>query len=137
MSRRTGIGAALITAVALSMIAAAPAPPPRDRKLVDAIIHVESRGDPEAVNAREDAVGVLQIRPVMVRDVNRIIGREEFTLADRLDEAQSRRMFWVYSNHYSPGAGRETLARRWNGGPRGDSKKSTLPYWRKVRAALE
>ena len=40
--------------------------------LIEAIIYVESRGDIKEHNISEDAVGCLQIRPIMLREVNRL-----------------------------------------------------------------
>ena len=40
--------------------------------VIDAIMEVESSNNDSAYNAREDAVGCLQIRKTMVDDVNRI-----------------------------------------------------------------
>ena len=54
--------------------------------LIAAIIQVESGGDTLAYNAKEDAVGCLQIRPIMVREVNRLVGKDSFTLDDRSEE---------------------------------------------------
>ena len=31
----------------------------------------------------------------------------------------------------------EIVARRWNGGPRGDRKKATIKYWNKVKSHLQ
>jgi soluble lytic murein transglycosylase-like protein len=102
-----------------------------------AIEHVESGGDANAVGDNGLAVGILQIHPTMVEDVNRILGAKEYTLADRLDVERSREMFAVYTNHYTPCLDAEKVARRWNGGPRGDRKRATVKYWRKVSKALE
>ena len=48
-----------------------------EKKLVNAIIMVESRGNDSAVGDRHlvgnEAIGILQIRPIMVREVNRIL----------------------------------------------------------------
>jgi hypothetical protein len=49
--------------------------------LIAAIIQVESGGDTLAYNSKEDAVGCLQIRPIMVREVNRLLGKDSFTLS--------------------------------------------------------
>lgn len=43
-------------------------------ELIDAVILVESGGDERAFNRKENAIGILQIRPIMVRDFNRITG---------------------------------------------------------------
>jgi hypothetical protein len=102
-----------------------------------AIEQVESGGDATAIGDNGLAVGILQIHPTMVDDVNRILGEKEYTLDDRKDVARSREMFAVYSNHYTPCGDAEKVARRWNGGPRGDRKRATMKYWRKVSKALE
>ena len=42
-------------------------------KLIKAIMAVESSGNPNAYNEAEQSAGILQIRPIMVEDVNRIM----------------------------------------------------------------
>ncbi len=105
-------------------------------RLIAAIEMVESGGKADAVGDGGKAVGILQIQPVMVEDVNRILGEDRFTLADRLDAAKSREIFKVYTDHYSAGRTDDVKARRWNGGPRGDRKAATLTYWHKVQKHL-
>ena len=100
--------------------------------LIDAIIYVESRGDSMAYNKREDAVGVLQIRPIMLREVNRLLGYDKYKLSDRWNIAKSKEMFnIVKANIKNPT--NERVARVWNGGYNGNNKKATLPYWYKVK----
>lgn len=105
--------------------------------LIDAIIQVESGGNPYAIGDNGYAVGILQIHPIMVRDVNRIVGYDKYDLNDRYDINKSKEMFWIYTNHYSKDETNEIIARRWNGGPRGDKKESTVQYWNKVKKCLE
>lgn len=107
----------------------------RDLSLLNAMIHVESQGNPAAQGTHGE-VGILQIKPQMVRDVNRILGENRFTLRDRYSPAKSVEIFWIYTDYYSPGARRETIARRWNGGPTGEKNRTTTRYWGKIRAAL-
>ena len=107
----------------------------KDTKLVDAIIHVESRGDSMAYNKRENAVGVLQIRPIMLREVNRLLGYNKYTLKDRWSKAKSIEMFNVIKEHTTNPTD-EKLARNWNGGWNGYKKQSTLKYWNKVKEQL-
>ncbi len=107
----------------------------KDTKLVDAIIYVESRGDSMAHNKREDAVGVLQIRPIMLREVNRLLGYDKYTLKDRWSKAKSIEMFEVIREHTTNPTD-EKLARNWNGGWNGYKKQSTLKYWNKVKEQL-
>jgi len=103
--------------------------------LIEAIIHVESRGDSMAYNSKEDAVGVLQIRPIMVREVNRLLGFDKYTLKDRWSVSKSKEMFNIVRQN-TKDATDEKVARRWNGGGNGDKKKSTLGYWEKVKRQL-
>ena len=103
--------------------------------LIDAIIHVESRGDSMAYNAKEDAVGVLQIRPIMMREVNRLLKENKYTLDDRWSKSKSIEMFNVIKQH-TLNPTNERLARNWNGGWNGYKKKSTLKYWQKVKTQL-
>ena len=107
------------------------------RRTFWAVAFVESRCDPRAVNRSENAVGIAQIRPIMVCDANRIMGREKYTLADRLDVEKSWEMFRLYSRYYAPRGTPEIWARNWNGGPTGSKKKATAGYWQKVKAQME
>ena len=104
-------------------------------RLIEAIIHVESRGDSMAYNAGEDAVGVLQIRPIMMREVNRLLKENKYTLDDRWSKSKSIEMFNVIKQH-TTNPTNEILARNWNGGWNGYKKKSTLKYWQKVKTQL-
>ncbi len=106
------------------------------RRTFWAVALIESVGDPRAVNHREDAVGIVGIRPIMVRDVNRIFGREKYAFADRVDVQKSYEMFRLYSRYYAPRGTPEIWARNWNGGPDGARQACTLAYWLKVQRAL-
>ena len=103
--------------------------------LIDAIIYVESRGNTKAHNIKEDAVGCLQIRPIMLKEVNRLLGYNKYKLADRWSKAKSIEMFNVIKEHTTNPTD-EKLARNWNGGWNGYKKKSTLKYWYKVKEQL-
>jgi hypothetical protein len=107
----------------------------------DAVCQAESRSgrDPRCwVELPTGELGPAQIRPGRVDDVNRIIGREVYTLSDRLDPAKCREMFLISCRHYWPEAGPEQWARHWNGSPsRGPRQAATQGYWSKVRSAME
>jgi len=103
--------------------------------LIDAIIYVESRGDINAHNIKEDAVGCLQIRPIMLREVNRLLGYNKYKLADRWNKEKSIEMFNIIKEH-TKNPTNEKLARNWNGGCYGYKKQSTLKYWYKVKEQL-
>jgi len=100
--------------------------------LIAAIIQVESGGDTLAYNSKEDAVGCLQIRPIMVREVNRLLGEDKYTLKDRWSKAKSIEMFNILRSHLK-GATDEEIARTWNGGYNGKNIPQTMQYWIKVR----
>ena len=111
------------------------------QKVVIGMIKVESNGNDSAYNKSEEAVGCLQIRPIMVREVNRILkkqGKEHrFKMKDRWDRNKSLDMFWVWKDYHHPNSEDEVIARNWNGGPNGYVKKSTEKYWEKVSSCLE
>jgi hypothetical protein len=104
--------------------------------LLSALIMVESSNNDSAYNAREDAVGCLQIRRTMVDDVNRILKRQKsdirFTYDDRWLRNKSIKMFDIYCKHYGLITAEE-IARCWNGGPRGMNNPLTVNYWKKVQ----
>jgi hypothetical protein len=110
---------------------------------IDAVIEVESGGDDSAYNKRERAVGCLQIRPIALREVNRLLegyGVDgKYTLDDRYDRGRSIEMFSIMAEevdcceNLSEDEFFEIVARRWNGGYRGARKKSTIKYWEKVK----
>ena len=102
-----------------------------------AICQVESNNDPNAIGDNGNAVGIAQIWPICVDDVNRIVGEQRYTYADRYDPEKSRQMFWLYVRHYKPKGTWEQWSRIWNGGPKGHLKKATVKYWAKVKGALQ
>lgn len=132
---KKGSNMVTVAAIVAMSLAQPSATWPRSQ-LIAAIIQVESSGNDRAIGDKGTAVGPLQIRPILVDDVNRIVGEKRFTLTDRTDRAKSIEMFRIYSRHYSFGKTDEVIARRWNGGPSGDRKSGTLKYWRKVQSAL-
>lgn len=106
------------------------------KALIAALMMVESGGDATAIGDGGAAVGVLQIHPAIVQDLNR--WGYAFKLVDRLDPVKSVRMAEIWLTRWcGSGASYEKLARCWNGGPRGYAKASTLAYWKKVRLELK
>ncbi len=95
--------------------------------------------DGKVVYAKEyKAIGAYQLHKIYVDDVNKILGEDRYTYADRWDADKSREMVRIYTEHYGQWAifDFEVLARIHNGGPDGWKKESTLPYWEKVKAEL-
>jgi len=113
---------------------------------VNAVIYVESRGNDSAYHKKEKAVGCLQIRPIMVREVNRILRKHKvnlkFEMDDRWNRQKSIDMFDIMAEEVECCLGLsqleffEIVARKWNGGPRGHKKKSTKIYWERVQKEL-
>jgi hypothetical protein len=112
-------------------------------KLVRALIQVESSGNDSCVGDKHmiiPSIGCLQIRPIMVREVNRILkiqqSNKRFRYKDRWSRNKSIEMFNIWKDHYHSESSDEVIARCWNGGPRGWEKKSTIKYWNKVKKYL-
>jgi len=114
-------------------------------ELVRALIMVESRGNDSAVGDRHlvgnEAVGALQIRPIMVREVNRILRIQKidkrFKLKDRYNREKTIQMFLIWKNYHHSDSSPEVTARAWNGGSKGPTMKATEKYWAKVEKELE
>ena len=115
-----------------------------DADLVTALIHVESRGNDSAIGDRHlvgnEAVGALQIRPIMVREVNRILriqkSDKKYSLKDRFERDKSIEMFYIWKNYHHKDSEPEVIARNWNGGPKGYKVNRTVKYWNKVEKQL-
>lgn len=112
--------------------------------LIEALIQVESEGVEDIhgdIGLKEGpSVGVLQIRPIMVREVNRILKirkiDKKYKLKDRYSREKSIEMFNIWREFYHPNGNFETISRTWNGGPKGYLKKSTVGYWMEVQNEL-
>jgi hypothetical protein len=106
--------------------------------VMDAIIQVESKGNPRAVCGRY--VGVLQISPVLVKECNNILRsrgiKKTYSLSDRFNEQKSREMFVIIQSFHNPTHNVEKAIRMWNGGP-GYSVARTQRYLNKVRKHLQ
>lgn len=66
-----------------------------------ALIIMESEGDPNVVGKTQD-LGILQITPIYVEQVNKILGEPRYTLSHRLNVEASLEMFEIYQNHFNP-----------------------------------
>ena len=107
-------------------------------KVIDAIAIVESNNNPRAVGGG-GSVGLLQITPVLVKDCNKILAKQNkskrYSLSDRLNPEKSKEMFILIQEYYNPSHNIEKAIRLWNGGPQ-YSVKSTQRYYNKVRKHL-
>ena len=101
--------------------------------VMDAIIQVESGGNPNAVSG--NSVGVMQITPILVQDCNQILERKKskkrYTLSDRYSAKKSKEMFLLIQSYYNPMNNVEKAIRLWNGGVN-YSVRATNRYFQKV-----
>jgi hypothetical protein len=102
-------------------------------KVIDAIIQVESRGNPNAYNKSSDATGAMQIKKIVVDDCNEYLKKlnkkRRFTYEDRWDVQKSKEMFVLIQMRYNKTNDIEKAARIWNGGCC-YTKESTDSYYR-------
>ena len=88
--------------------------------VMEAIIQVESKGNPRAVSG--NSCGAMQITPIMVAECNNILkkrkSKKRFTLADRFNVAKSKEMFILFQSFHNPKNNVEQAIRSWKGGKR-------------------
>jgi soluble lytic murein transglycosylase-like protein len=103
--------------------------------VMDAIIQVESKGNPKAHNKNGDCAGILQITPGLVKQCNTWLkakkSKKRYTLSDRYNVKKSKEMFVMVQKHYNKSNNVEKAIRVWNGGP-GYTLEGTNGYYRKV-----
>ena len=108
-------------------------------KILEAIMEKESNFNTKAVNKKENAVGILQIRPIMVREVNKILKNKgdsvSYSLADRLDSTKSVQMYYIFQKTRNPEYDPQIACYLWNGGTRKQLKMSHQ-YWLDVQKRL-
>ena len=106
--------------------------------VMEAIIKVESEGNPKAVSG--NSVGAMQITPVLVKECNNILSKRKskkrYTLADRYSVEKSKEMFLLIQSYFNPENSVEKAIRSWNGGMN-YGIKTTNSYYRKVIARMK
>jgi hypothetical protein len=98
-------------------------------KIIYAIGKVETGLDTIVYNAKEEAVGYFQIRPIRLRDYNMRTG-SSYTMNDMYDYYIAEKIFLYYASQIGP-YNPEKIAKDWNG-----SGKMTRIYWNKVKKYL-
>ena len=74
-----------------------------DFELIElAIIWQESKANPNPKYSDGESEGILQITPIYVKEVNRILGKNKYTLYDRRNPLKSHEMFLVVQNYHNP-----------------------------------
>lgn len=66
-----------------------------------ALILTESQMDSLAVGKAND-LGILQITPIFVDEVNRLVGKDQFSHQDALSPEKSLQMLAIYQEHKNP-----------------------------------
>lgn len=106
------------------------------RRFFRVLSDVESGGNDQAVGDGGRSLGRYQIGRLYWQDAG-----SPGVYNDVTDPAFAESVMLAYWRRWCPDAlaalDYETLARVHNGGPRGSSKQSTLPYWRKVQERLQ
>lgn len=106
--------------------------------VIEAIISVESDGNPNAVSG--NSCGAMQITPILVKECNLILQRRKmkkrFTLRDRFSVEKSKEMFLIIQSYHNPTNTVEKAIRSWNGGMR-YSVKRTQRYYKKVVSRMK
>jgi len=103
--------------------------------VIDAIIQVESKGNPKAHNPIGDCAGILQITPGLVKQCNAWLkakkSKKRYTLVDRYNVQKSKEMFVMYQTYLNKSNDVEKAIRIWNGGP-GYTAAGTNDYLKKA-----
>jgi len=106
--------------------------------VMDAIIQVESNGNPRAKSG--SCVGAMQISPICVKECNNILKKrgssKRYTMADRYNIKKSREMFVIIQSYHNPSNNVEKAIRAWNGG-QNYSVKGTQKYYNKVMSHMK
>lgn len=103
--------------------------------LLSALIQIESGGNDQA-KGRHGELGALQIKSIMVRDVNRIMGTH-YAHQQVTNRAVSIFIAESYFAHYGKHLSDESLARLWQGGPKALKRSSTRAYGKRVMQKLD
>ena len=109
--------------------------------LIEALITVESNGNPYALSKDSTCVGVLQIKEIVVDDCNEYLKikgiNKRYSYEDRYNRNKSIEMFYLIQERYRNFRTErsetyiEHMIRLWNGGC-GYYLKSTQSYYEKV-----
>jgi hypothetical protein len=93
-------------------------------KIWSAVCQYESKNNPNAYNPKEMATGIVQIRPIRIKDYNQRTGKS-YTIDDCFKVEISKEIFIYFANkfqHDEP----DKIAKDWN-------KCKTDNYWKKVK----
>ena len=103
--------------------------------LLSALIQIESAGN-DLARGKHGELGALQIKSIMVRDINRIMGTD-YSHAQVTNRAVATFIANAYLAHYGRNLSDESLARIWQGGPKAIKRSSSRAYGRRVMRELQ
>ena len=106
----------ILAALVAFLVFATPSQADSIDKVIDNLVQIESKGKANALgdwtkilvkNSEgklveldyPKAVDILQIHPIMIKEANNILGKEVFTVADRLNPNKSRQVAKVFLAH--------------------------------------
>ena len=106
-------------------------------RVMNAIIQVESKGNPNAHNPSSDCAGILQMTKIAVRECNQILQRKKsdkrYTYQDRYDAEKSKEMFILLQEHFNSEHDIEKAIKCWNCGFYTKSwRKCSIDYHKRV-----
>ena len=102
--------------------------------VVEAIITIESNGNPNAISKCGNCIGAMQIKKIVVDDCNEYLkmkkSKRRFHYDDRLSIQKSKEMFYLIQERYNKTKSIEEAVRIWNGGCK-YQKEKTEKYFQK------
>ena len=103
--------------------------------LLSALIQIESAGN-DLARGKHGELGALQIKPILVRDVNRLMGTH-YAHAQVTNRATATFIANAYLSHYGRNLSDESLARLWQGGPKALKRSSSRAYGKRAMRKLQ
>lgn len=85
-------------------------------RFTEAVIWVESKGDPYCVGDKGKAVGVLQEWEICIDEANRLLGYNRFSYEDRYDRERSIEVWNTIQRYKNPERDFKKACQIWNPG---------------------
>jgi len=110
-------------------------------KIIKKLIIIETNGNTNLIGDNGTALGLLQIRPIAIKDCNRI-NKTSFKHSDALDSLKATKIcklilksgVKLYKKKHDSLPNEEQVVRMWNGGIyKGYTYTSTKKYWKKYK----
>ena len=102
---------------------------------ITALAWVESRWNDLAESPKQ-AVGYLQLTPILVKDANRILGEEIFSLDSRIDREESIKMFNIIMDNYNPEHDKQLALKIWNPYAKVSYHRAVMAKYNELKSTL-